>query len=70
MRWMLGATVQRRHRLDMMTTSLLPPSLHATVREPLGLVAEISVKVTAETAGLLSGKSAVPAVEEQSIRIP
>ena len=41
-----------------------------TVLEPLGLVAEISVKVTAETAGLLSGKSAVPAVEEQSIRIP
>ena len=41
-----------------------------TVLDPLGLVAEISVKVTAETAGLLSGKSAVPAVEEQSIRIP
>ena len=30
----LGATVRRRHQLDMMTLSLSPLSLHATVREP------------------------------------
>ena len=38
MRWTLGATAQRRHRLDMMSTSLSPPSLRATVGEPLGLL--------------------------------
>jgi hypothetical protein len=27
-----------RHRLDMMPTSLSPLSLHATLREPLGLL--------------------------------
>jgi hypothetical protein len=31
MRWTLGTTAQRRHRLDMTTTSLPPLSLHATV---------------------------------------
>ena len=35
MRWTLGATAQRRHLLDMMSTSLSPTSLHATVLEPL-----------------------------------
>jgi len=35
MRWTLGATAQRRHLLDMMSTSLSPTSLHGTVLEPL-----------------------------------
>ena len=64
MRWTLDATAQRRHRLDMTTTSLSPLSLHATVREPLGLVT-VSIVSTgmsnlpavsnfpAETTGLL-----------------
>jgi hypothetical protein len=40
MRWTLGATAQRRHRLDVMTTRLSTLSLLATVREPLGLLGE------------------------------
>ncbi len=45
MRWTLGAISQRRHRLDMMMTSLSPLSLRATVREPLGLLTYCSVKL-------------------------
>jgi len=37
-RWTLGATAQRRRRLDMTTTRLSPLSLRATLREPPGLL--------------------------------
>ena len=51
--WTLGATAQRRHRLDVMTTRLSTLSLRATVREPLGLLTRFNLKLHPETANLV-----------------
>jgi hypothetical protein len=64
MRWTLGATAQYRHRLDMMTTSISPLSLRATVREPLGLFTYYSVKRPRRDCWSV-GNSTVPAVQEE-----
>jgi hypothetical protein len=62
---MLGEIVQRRHRLDMMTTSLSPLSPHATVREPLGLLTYCSVKLPRRDRWSVARESTVRAEEEE-----